>query len=166
MFVRLVLRGTLAASAALAAVFATTGPAGAASGWVIRNDFTGAVLDARGQGTGNWTEIWAYGSNGQDNQKWSLHQVSSGVYNIQGVQSGRCIDIAHSDTAGPGANLVLWDCNSNASQKWIAENQGNGHYKLRNSLNTAWCMEAPARDYNVKINWCGSGPQTFTWSWS
>ncbi|MCQ4044600.1 RICIN domain-containing protein [Streptantibioticus rubrisoli] len=163
---RLPLRRALVASAVLASMFSAVGSANAASGVTIHNQYTGSVLDARGQGTGNWTEIWSYWANDQDNQKWTFHEVSTGVYNIQGLQSGRCIDIAHSDYAGPGYNLVLWDCNGNASQKWIAHPLASGGYQLQSSLNPAWCMATDAINNNVKINWCdsGSGSQTYTWS--
>jgi hypothetical protein len=93
----------------------------------------GGDLDAFQGRTDNGTNINSFHRNGGSNQGWYLDWTSSNVVTFRGVgssasvsagaapaaSSNHCIDIYHSDTATAGRELVLWDCNGQASQQWM-----------------------------------------------
>jgi len=48
--------------------------------------------------------------------------VPSGTFSLVGVASGRCLDLAASNTAN-GTQPVIWDCHSAANQRWTLNGQ-------------------------------------------
>lgn len=144
-----------------ALTFAAETPAQAATYTYLQNVDTGGVLDAKSGGTGNWTQVITWDNAGSSNQRWSLDSVGPNLYRIRNEKANRCVDIAHSNTAVVGRELVLWDCSpTNDSQRWSMD--GSGNFKLVNQKNTSWCLNGSDRGSSVKVDWCSN--RGSTWS--
>jgi endonuclease/exonuclease/phosphatase family metal-dependent hydrolase len=101
----------------------------------------GGVLDADREGTGNDTGIASYHRTGAANQAWGLDFYNDNTVRFRGRASGRCIDVQHGDTAEAGRDLVLWDCNDTATQRWHVDAEGNNEVRLRNMAHPELCMD-------------------------
>jgi hypothetical protein len=101
----------------------------------------GGVLDARGGGTANFTDIISYHRAGSSNQAWSLEFYNDNTVRFRGRASQRCIDIRNSNTATAGRPLVLWDCSDQASQRWYPDAAGDSEVQLRSVLRPDLCMD-------------------------
>ncbi len=71
----------------------------------------------------------------------TLHAALSttAIYNLVGVNSGKCMDIQDGSTAN-GANVRIWTCNSATAQQFQFVDAGGGYYELRN-VNSNKCVE-------------------------
>jgi endoglucanase len=69
----------------------------------------------RGTANGSLIQLWAYG--GGTNQQWMPVAVSSGLYKLVNVASGRCLDVPAASTAN-GIQLQIYDCNGTAAQSF------------------------------------------------
>jgi hypothetical protein len=94
----------------------------------------------------------------------SLGSASSALstvdtYEIQGVDSGRCLDVAGAGTAD-GTDVQLWDCHKGGAQQFKLEDQGSGYFRIRNT-NSNKCLEvsgsSTANGGQIKIWTCGTG---------
>jgi hypothetical protein len=67
--------------------------------------------------------------------------TSGGVYVLQGVGSGLCVDITGASTVS-GANVEQWNCNGHANQQFRFRDTGGGVYEItpQNSPNTQ-CLD-------------------------
>jgi len=65
--------------------------------------------------------------------------TTTDTYEIKGVDSGKCIDIANAGTAD-GTTVQLWDCNKGPGQQFKLEDMGSGYYRLRNP-NSNKCLD-------------------------
>jgi aryl-phospho-beta-D-glucosidase BglC (GH1 family) len=75
------------------------------------------ALDVTNRGTANGSliQLWTYG--GSTNQQWMPVAVSSGVYKLVNVASGRCLDVPAASTAN-GVQLQIYDCNGTGAQSF------------------------------------------------
>jgi hypothetical protein len=91
---------------------------------------------------------------------------SSAVYNLVGVQSGKCVDVVGGSTASL-ARLAIATCNGSTHQQFRAEAVGSG-FRLRN-VNSNLCADvngASTADGAAVIQYaCGSG-QNQQWVFS
>jgi hypothetical protein len=94
----------------------------------------------------------------------SLGSVSSALnttdtYEIQGVDSGKCLDVAGAGTVD-GTDVQLWDCHKGGAQQFKLEDQGSGYFRLRNT-NSDKCLEisgsSTVNGGQIKIWTCGTG---------
>ena len=75
------------------------------------------VFDVTNNGTANGSliQLWTYG--GGTNQQWTAVAVSSGIFKLVNVASGRCLDVPAASTAN-GVQLQIYDCNGTAAQSF------------------------------------------------
>jgi hypothetical protein len=123
------------------------------------NDF---VLDAQGGDTGNLTQLITHSRKDVDNQRWDIEYADLGdnLVRIKGVDSGKCVDVYESDTAGPGSRAVLYDCinpgsrNDGTGHRWQAETYADGTLRFRNEA-THLCLIPPLEEKgDVTVNAC------------
>jgi len=92
-------------------------------------------------------------------QSESAIQVGSGIYNLVGLQSGKCAEVQGGSTANM-ARLDIATCNGSARQQFRAEAMGGGFYRLRN-VSSNRCVDvsgASTADGAAIIQYdCGSG---------
>jgi hypothetical protein len=69
--------------------------------------------------------------------------TTEAIYEIKGVQSGRCLDIAWGSSDN-GANLQIYDCVKGGGQKFMLQDLGNG-YKLIKNAQSGKCLDV--------VNW-------------
>jgi beta-N-acetylglucosaminidase len=86
---------------------------------------TGTVLDAKGNGQSNGTQVWAYSPNGTIAQKYFMKHVSDGYYKIDCLNSGLLLTVQ-------GTNVVLHQDLNNATQLWKPQPAGEGRFSLIN----------------------------------
>jgi hypothetical protein len=72
-------------------------------------------LDVKGQGTSPNTVVQLYSCTGNLNQQWEIDANGE----IQGVQSGLCLDSSGGPPSGGGTQLIINTCSGAASQNWI-----------------------------------------------
>lgn len=89
---------------------------------------SGKALDAPGTGNGTQVHQWSY--HGGNNQRWTLTHLGNNQYRIQGVQSGRVLDVSGASTAD-GAAIILWDWANANEQKWTIAPTSGGYYSVR-----------------------------------
>ena len=110
--------------------------------WVIRNNYSGKVLDAAvgtgidGGNNGANIQQWAY--HGGDNQKWTLQMAGDGYFYIRSkLDTNLVLDLLYGSTdngtniqlcsfhGGDNQQWYLWDNTVNLSADWI-----NSSYKV------------------------------------
>lgn len=91
-----------------------------------RND--NYVLDIQGDSKDNRANLMLYHYIGNDQQKYFIKNCG-GYYTIQSVYSGKWMDIAAPMKSG--ANLQLYNQNTNPEEKWVFEDAGNGYVYMR-----------------------------------
>jgi hypothetical protein len=113
----------------------------------VENMQSGGVLDAFGNGTADFTYIDSFqrknasSSGGNGNQAWNIDAYQDGSLQFEGQQSGRCIDITHSDqNPGQGTQLSLYDCGNTTSQRWMPVYLGDDEIQLQSVLLPSLCM--------------------------
>lgn len=86
-------------------------------------------------------------------------QVGSGIYNLIGLQSGKCAEVQGGSTANL-ARLDIATCNGSTRQQFRAEAMGSGFYRIRN-VNSNLCVDvssASTADGAAIIQYaCGNG---------
>ena len=99
----------------------------------LLNKNSGKVLDVSGNGTANGTRIQQYEDNGTTGQRFRLipasESIANGIYRIQGLGSGKYVDIKNGSVAN-GAETHLWENASVNSQKFRFERLSDGTYKI------------------------------------
>ncbi|MET9966168.1 RICIN domain-containing protein, partial [Streptomyces sp. NPDC006356] len=78
---------------------------------------SGKCADLTGSSTAAGAEVQQWSCSGGDSQKWQLHTVGGGYYQILNDNSGRCLDVAGSSTADKAA-IVQQTCDVRTSQQW------------------------------------------------
>jgi alpha-galactosidase len=119
--------------------------------------------------------------------------LASTTSRLRGTGSGRCLDVSNASTAA-GAAVVIWDCQTAASQSWTtwaggeirvfgdkcldAENQGTGNgtrvvtWSCNGQDNQRWTLNADGSITNVHSGLCldvdqaatGNGSRLILWS--
>jgi hypothetical protein len=112
----------------------------------------GVALGCGSEGLDEGAEAWS-----------SIDQevVQTGVtYNIVGVHSGKCVEIAGGSTAN-GAAVQIATCNGSARQQFRFESMGSGYHRIRNvGSNRCIDINAASMDDGASvIQWdCHSNP--------
>jgi hypothetical protein len=65
-----------------------------------------------------WRVLTAYGVPGTEAQFWVRTITSDGAYELFNRGTGKCIGVNGGSTAN-GAQVIEWDCNGNADQRWF-----------------------------------------------
>lgn len=106
------------------------------------------VMDVRDSSVANGAVVQTFrlsGSNGTDNQRWTITSVDTQdgntVYELQNVHSQLCLDMAIDVPAGNGVRVQQWHCNHTPNQRWISINSASSWRMLRN-LQGGRCLDA------------------------
>ena len=77
----------------------------------------------------NGVKIGQYGWNGKPWQRWRFVDAGGGYFQIESLNSGKCLDVSGVSTAD-GASIIRYPCRSGTNQRfaWVAT---DGHYQLR-----------------------------------
>jgi hypothetical protein len=105
------------------------------------------------------------GGTGTDSGKDQSAKAGSGVtlgapVSLHSHLSGRCVDVPDGDFSD-GKQLVVWDCNGSAAQKW--QFASDGTVRTKGGL----CLDVAGANYNdgtpIQIAWCSdNNAQKFT----
>ena len=110
--------------------------------WVIRNNYSGKVLDAAvgtgidGGNNGANIQQWAY--HGGDNQKWTLQMAGDGYFYIRSkLDTNLVLDLLYGSTDN-GTNLQLCNYHGGENQQWylwdntinLSADWTNSNYKV------------------------------------
>src|SRR5262249_15455964 len=124
---------------------------------------SGAVLDAEHEHTASGTPIVSYVRTGRNNQSWDLEFPDQSVSaRFRGVGSNRCI--GSDQNTSLGAQLSLYDCADDASQRWDLESLGNNQWAFHSQLRPWLCMNIrggqtdPTQAKEVILWWCENTP--------
>ena len=116
--------------------------------WVIRNNYSGKVLDAAvgtgidGGNNGANIQQWAY--HGGDNQKWTLQMAGDGYFYIRSkLDTNLVLDLLYGSTDN-GTNIQLCSFHGGENQQW---------YLWDNTIN----LSAEWTSTNYKVNYNADG---------
>lgn len=133
--------------------------------YVIRNKFTGKVLDLVNGSAADGTNIIQYSQTGASNQHWQVSYLGSGNYRITNVAGGGAAEVYDWDTSD-GANISQWTANGLAIQNWQLSDQGDGTFKVVNGA-TGKAMEVYNWDSSDGANvsqWADNGLDIQRWA--
>ena len=85
--------------------------------YTITNAKNKKVIDVRGVGTANGTNIWQFDANGCWAQKWTVEKNSNGTYTFRAPINGSAFDL-DAMRAFAGNNIQLWEYNGCNAQRW------------------------------------------------
>jgi len=97
----------------------------------------------------------------KDNQQWVQVYVGTngsgeGIYMLQNLRSGRCLDAAMDMIGSDGTPMQLWDCSGGSNQYWVKHFVGG---------DTEWISYASGRRLDADTNTIGSnGTTVHLWS--
>jgi len=101
--------------------------------YVIKNKFSGKVLDVLNASSDEGTSIIQYTNTGASNQLWNVNYVGSGRYSITSAATGKAIEVYNWDT-NDGADIAQFSYWGGESQKWALADQGSGHFSMINAF--------------------------------
>lgn len=123
------------------------------------------VIDAKGNGRSNGTNIQIHTSNGTNAQQWILrYNENLSSYTIIGKSSKKAVDIANGNTSA-GSNIQLWNDNKTCAQQWDINSNTDGTYTITNhcSKRVIDVRNGSAfSDNNVQI-WNNNGTNAQKW---
>jgi lysophospholipase L1-like esterase len=90
---------------------------------------SGKCAEAVGSSTTAGAAIEQAGCSGGGDQRWQLHDVGGGYYQILSRHSGLCLDVAGSSTANSAA-IVQQTCDGRTSQQWRLSDTGTGYVEI------------------------------------
>ncbi|MDX2737929.1 RICIN domain-containing protein [Streptomyces caniscabiei] len=102
---------------------------GLADTTALKARHSGKCAEAVGSSTTAGAAIEQAGCSGGDDQRWQLHEVGGGYYQILSRHSGLCLDVAGSSTANTAA-IVQQTCDGRASQQWRLNDTGTGYAEI------------------------------------
>ena len=126
----------------------------------IQNTGTGLCLNAENGGTGNLTNLIAYqcSSTPLPNEKWIMKQSGTALqaWMIQGVGSGRCVNVPGGNTADK-TGLVLYTCQNQSNDQWTVSEPAPivG--------NAGKCVDIGTDQRRVVLNTCNGSAQQDWW---
>lgn len=133
--------------------------------YVIRNKFTGKVLDLVNGSAADGTNIIQYRQTNASNQHWQVSYLGNGNYRITNVAGGGAAEVYDWDTSD-GANISQWSANGLAIQNWQLSDQGDGTFKVINAA-TGKAMEVYNWDSSDGANvsqWTDNGLDIQRWA--
>jgi hypothetical protein len=92
------------------------------------------------QGTSDGSAVQQMQWSNTADQRWKVHAVGSGVYQLINSNSQTCLDVTNRSTTQ--ANLAIWACVSATSQQWTFRDAGGGFYNILN-VNSGYCIDLP-----------------------
>ena len=126
-------------------------PATLAAGVTIRPIASRACVTAAGF---DGSAILQVGCGSWGHQLWNIVEVPSrpGLYEIQNVTTGKCLEIA--GWAGVnGAAAMTWTCFGGAHQRWWVWRTSGGYYHIKNE-NSGKCLDVHNTDWWIPaIQW-------------
>ena len=142
--------------------------------YIIRNAYSGKVLDVEGGALSSETNISQCEYNGTDSQRWIIEESADGYYFIVSKQSELYLDVENG-IAQNGSNIQVYTGNENPSQKFKIEELEpivgeetieDGIYKIATVLNTNISLEvsnsSTANQANVQLwSYVGENQQKF-----
>ena len=75
------------------------------------------ALDVAGNGTTNGTNVYIYGVNDTNAQKFYITQETTNKWSIRAIESGKYLDVA-AGTAANMTNVQIYDDNDTRAQRW------------------------------------------------
>ncbi|KOX19084.1 RICIN domain-containing protein [Nocardiopsis sp. NRRL B-16309] len=105
--------------------------------YVLQNVHGDRVLDVVQAATANGAAIHLWDRHDQENQQWRFVPVDDGYYEIEGVGSGKVLEIA----AGGGPGATLLSRTGDPHQHWAPVEVGDGVVRLINRA-TSQALEA------------------------
>ncbi|WP_434598979.1 RICIN domain-containing protein [Streptomyces sp. A5-4] len=109
-----------------------TGPIDPAAWYQVKNNNSGACLDAADWGTADGTALqqWACGTG--VNQSWQFRPTSDGNYQVVNRHNSKAWDVDGGPSAtSNGAKVHLWTYGGGSNQQWRPEPVGtNGQYRF------------------------------------
>lgn len=112
------------------------------------------MVDVSGGNAGNGTNIQLWTKNGMDPQKFYVHYLGSGTYEIN-TFSGKRLDVAGAGTEA-GTNVIQWESNNGNQQKWYIRSTGDGYYSIISVHNGLYL------DINGNNGFAGNNVQVWT----
>lgn len=78
-------------------------------------------MDVKAPNTDNDVKIGQYTWNGKPWQQWRFVDVGSGYFQIESLNSGKCLDVNRASTAD-GASIIQYRCHAGTNQQfaWVA----------------------------------------------
>ena len=101
--------------------------------YVIKNKFSGKVLDVLNASPDDGTSIVQYTNTGASNQLWHVNYIGNGNYSITSVATGKAIEVYNWDT-NDGADIAQFSYWGGESQLWGLTDQGGGHFSMINAF--------------------------------
>lgn len=83
--------------------------------------------------------IIQHNCHGGMNQRWSIHYVGGGEYEIRAMHSGQCLDVPYA-SLNPGTQLIQSPCWGGANQHFRINADASGAYELR-AVHSDQCMD-------------------------
>ena len=113
-------------------------------------------LDVANNGVADYTNIWQYTPNASSAQRFRIFSTSTGDYEIQGVGSGKFVDLSGAKAAN-GTNIQIYAGNSTAAQKWsfvLTEDTlpNKGTYIIASAINRSYAMDISGASKANKAN--------------
>lgn len=136
--------------------------------YVIGNDVTNTVIDARGFTAFDGANVVAWEQNGATSQQWFIKRSSPGLYTVVNVLSGKCLEInTRSTPTMTGVDQST--CNGRANQLWRFLPKGEGFFEVRPQLATnatvAMCLDvartSSVNGANIELTDCGKDGQAW-----
>lgn len=134
------------------------------------------ALDVAGQGTTNGTNVFIWGMNGYNNQKFYITEETTNKWSIRAIQSGKYVDVAGA-VADYGTNVFIWEDNDQRQQRWKLTKVGDitvngvecvivtiGSY-VTNDANT-WMLDVYGAQTTYRTNvwiWENNGSDAQKW---
>ncbi|WP_051415624.1 RICIN domain-containing protein [Nocardiopsis sp. CNT312] len=98
--------------------------------YMLSNVNGGRVLDVAGAATGNGSPVHLWDRLDQPNQQWRFIPVEGGFYELEGVASGKLLQVSTDPAQGPTATLLTRTGSPN--QHWTVADVGGGVVRLVN----------------------------------
>ncbi len=114
------------------------------------------TLDNAGYPSTTNKDVYQWGSNGLDFQKWKIDSVGGGYYKLVCLSGGLAVDVNDCGTED-GADIRQWDWLDNDCQKWRFEKLDDGFYRVVNK-NSGKVMD-------VKYSETQDGANVWQWGW-
>lgn len=106
--------------------------------YALQNVHGDRVMDVVDHGTANGAPVHLWDRHDQPNQQWRFVPVDGGFYEIEGVGSGKLLEVPSEPAGQPGAALLTRTGAPN--QHWTAVEAGQGVVRLVNRA-TGQCLE-------------------------
>ena len=98
------------------------------------------VLDVCGFSKDDCANIQTFTNYGTSNQRFTVTSIGNGAYEIDNVNSGKCVDAAGISSAD-GTNIQQFSYNGTANQKWYILPAGGGYYYIVSSMDASKCLD-------------------------